>query len=122
MKNDIICLRTFKSEKVIEYIGKINSQFGTRVPTKCAYQYCGDTSNLNIAAMFVQLTFAFDLLHKFVHHFFTWTFVHFNPVVGLDGERIFLFNGGTDIDLILAAWGAGGGVEEAKVSVNNRKE
>ena len=92
------------------------------VPTICAYQYCGDTSNLNIAAMFVQLIFAFDLLHNSVHHFFAWTFVHFTPVVRVNGERIYLFNDGTDIDFILAAWGAGGGREEAKVTANDRRE
>ena len=98
MKEDINCLRSLKSGKVSEYIEKVKRHFGIGVPTTCAYQYCGDTSNLNIAAMFVQLIFAFDLLHNSVHYFFAWTFVH------------------------LAAWGAGGGREEAKVTANNRRE
>ena len=72
--------------------------------------------------MFVQLIFAFDLLHNSVHHFFAWTFVHFTPVVRVNGERIYLFNDGTDIDFILASWGAGGGREEAKVTANDRRE
>ena len=66
--------------------------------------------------------FVFDLLHNSVHHFFAWTFVNFTPVVRVNGERIYLFNDGTDIDFILAAWGAGGGREEAKVTANDRRE
>ena len=72
--------------------------------------------------MFVQLLFAFDLLHNFVHHLFAWTFVHFTPVVRVKRERTYVFNDGTDIDFILAAWGAGGGREESRVIANNRRE
>jgi hypothetical protein len=122
MKEDIICLQTLKSGKITEYIKRIKTRFGIGVPTTCTYQYCGDTLNLNIAAMFVQLIFAFDLLHNSVHHFFAWTFVHFTPVVRFNEERIYAFNGGTDIDFILTVWGAGGGREEAKVTANERRE
>ena len=72
--------------------------------------------------MFVQLIFAFDLLYNSVHHFFAWSFVHFTPVVRVNRERIYLFNDGTDIDFILAAWGAGGGREELKVTASNRRK
>eukprot|EP00957_Ditylum_brightwellii_P170754 12997019-Ditylum_brightwellii.AAC.1 len=71
--------------------------------------------------MFVQLIFAFDLLHNFVHHFFAWAFGHYTPVIRVKGEKIYVFNGGTDIDFILAAWEAGGGREELKVTANNRR-
>eukprot|EP00957_Ditylum_brightwellii_P077759 5909013-Ditylum_brightwellii.AAC.1 len=72
--------------------------------------------------MFVQLIFALDLLHNSDHHFFAWKFVHFTPVVRAKRETIYVFNVGTDIDFILAAWGAGGGREESKVTANDRRE
>ena len=97
MKEDINCLRTLKSGKITKYIEKINAQFGIGVPTTCAYQYCGDTFNINIEAMFVQLIFSFDILHNSVHHFFAWIFVHSTPVVRVKGERIYVFNDGTYI-------------------------
>ena len=122
MKEDTICPRTLKSGKVTEYIEKIKTQFGIGVPTTCAYQYCGDTSNTNIEAIFVQLIFAFDILYNSVHHFFAWTFVHFTPVVRVKGERIYVFYDETDIDFILVAWGADGGREESKVTANHRRE
>eukprot|EP00957_Ditylum_brightwellii_P117335 8949091-Ditylum_brightwellii.AAC.1 len=72
--------------------------------------------------MFVQLIFAFDLLHNTVHHFFALTFVHLSPVVRVKGERVDVSNDGIDIDFILAAWGAVGGREESKVTANDRRE
>ena len=122
MKDDINCLTTLKTGKVTEYIERIKTQFGIGVPTTCTYQNCGDTLNLNIAAMVVQLIFGFYLLHNSVYHFFAWTFVHFTPVVRVKRERICVFNDRTDIDFILAAWGAGGSREESKVTANNRRE
>eukprot|EP00957_Ditylum_brightwellii_P199886 15237845-Ditylum_brightwellii.AAC.1 len=70
--------------------------------------------------MSVQLMFAFDILHNYVHHFFAWTFEHFTSVVTVERERIYVFNNNTDIDFILAAWQAGGGKEESKVTANDR--
>eukprot|EP00957_Ditylum_brightwellii_P200004 15247006-Ditylum_brightwellii.AAC.1 len=122
MEENINCLRTLKSGKVTEYTEKINAQFGIGVPTMCAYQYCGDTLNLNIEAMVVQLIFAFDTLHNSVHHFYAWAFLHFTPVVRVKGKRIYVFNDGTDIDFILAAWRAGSGKGESKVTANGRRE
>eukprot|EP00957_Ditylum_brightwellii_P029558 2233301-Ditylum_brightwellii.AAC.1 len=122
MKEDTICLRTLKSGKVTEYIERTKTQFGIEVHTTCAYQYCGDTLNLNIETMFVQLIFALDLLHTSVHHFFAWTFLHFTPIIRVKGERIYLFNYGTDMYFILAVWRAGGGREESKVTASQRRE
>eukprot|EP00957_Ditylum_brightwellii_P048463 3677284-Ditylum_brightwellii.AAC.1 len=51
MEEDISCLRTLKSGEITEYIEKINAQIGIGVPTTCAYQYCGDTSNIKISAI-----------------------------------------------------------------------
>eukprot|EP00957_Ditylum_brightwellii_P144984 11042599-Ditylum_brightwellii.AAC.1 len=72
--------------------------------------------------MLVQLMFAFDILHNSVHHFCAWAFVHFTPVVRVKGERVYLFKDNTDIDFILAAWGADGGKKESKVTANDRRE
>eukprot|EP00957_Ditylum_brightwellii_P033427 2532518-Ditylum_brightwellii.AAC.1 len=72
--------------------------------------------------MFVQLIFAFDILHNSVHHFFAWAFVQFTPVVRVKGDRIYLFNKRTDINFILAAWGASGDKEELRATIQQRRE
>ena len=119
---DMQNLNKLKQGSVTDYINRIQARYGIGIPTTCGYQYCGDTTDMHIEAMFAVLIFAQDIVHNSVHHFLAWTFPHFTPVVRVDSDLIYVFNNNTDIDFILAAWGTSGGNEESRMTASDRQQ